>query len=91
MESVAGLKNSTQQEVNIYNLLGDPTAEIKSRSPYIISFGNILRGLTLRIPVIIDPPCRTCPPLAELGPINVVAQDANGEVMARGVVPWNST
>lgn len=74
-----------RQELKIYNLLGDPTAEVKTRPPRNIFFGEILQQATIwRIPVIPEP-CLNCPPF-ELLQVAVVAQDLRGNVLARGLL-----
>ncbi|MBK8480364.1 MAG: hypothetical protein IPL40_04185 [Proteobacteria bacterium] len=79
-----------EQEMTIYNLLGDPTVLFRTRGPLpVIVVGPAIVSGALRatIPPPKYPPgpnpCLTCPPL-DLSQIAVVVQDAKGNVVARG-------
>lgn len=79
--------SAIRQELKIYNLLGDPTVEVKSRRPRYIVFGPVRRFAEVLIVSVIPETCLTCPPF-ELQPIIVVAQGmVNGvmETLGRGV------
>ena len=55
--NVGGLR----QQLNIYNLLGDPTVQLRTQPPWTFGVINIavLRGVAfLRVPI---EPCKTCP------------------------------
>lgn len=76
----------TRQHMLIYNVIGDPTVEVKSRPPLAIVLGTLVfEEAVVRVPVIPEPPCLTCPPFG-LEPVFVVAQNLDGEMIARGVV-----
>lgn len=76
---------SLGQELTIYNVLGDPTVEIKTRPP--INIGLEIPVLTREL-IEFEVTCETCPPLDELVAVLHYLDD-NGnpaEVIARGVV-----
>ena len=73
-----------RQENVIYNVLGDPTVEVRTRPPRRIFIRAILPEIER---VIIGIECLQCPPIME--PVIVVAQDADGNEMARGLASYN--
>ena len=76
---------STRQELNIYNLLGDPTVSLKTRPPVPIVVLPSRNLSVITLTVRPQPPCLTCP-TSMLEPIIAVALGMEGEVLARGVV-----
>jgi len=66
-----------RQELNIYNLLGDPTVKLRVSAPWKFGFPLVALEKTIaKIKVPVQPGCLTCPP--ELAPpewITVVAFD----------------
>lgn len=80
--------SSEKQELKIYNLLGDPTLEVKSRKPLLIVLEKILwLERIIEIPVLVkDPrpePCLQCPPIIAV----VLAQVGKEEiVLGRGIL-----
>ncbi|MEK6748438.1 MAG: C25 family cysteine peptidase [Pseudomonadota bacterium] len=76
---------STRQELQIYNLLGDPTVSLKTRPPLIIVVAPTRELSQIVLSVRPQPPCLTCP-MGILEPIVAVATGLKGEVLARGVV-----
>lgn len=75
----------TRQHMMIYNVLGDPTVEVKSRPPRLIVIGPVIFAENaIEIPVVPEP-CLTCPPFG-LEPVIAVVQNLDGEVIARGLV-----
>lgn len=79
-----------EQEMTIYNLLGDPTVSFRTSGPLpVLVIGSAVASGVLRakIPAPEYPPgpnpCLSCPPL-DLSQIAVVVQDAKGNVVARG-------
>jgi hypothetical protein len=54
-----------RQELLIYNLLGDPTLEVKSKKPIEIFIPEIYwMEKYIKIPIIFEePPCLQCPPI----------------------------
>lgn len=77
-----------RQELKIYNLLGDPTVEIKSRPPFTIEIGQYIFEKAQLIFPIIPEPCYNCPPFVYEG-IVAVLQGEKGEVIGRGLVESN--
>ncbi len=76
----------TRQHMLIYSVMGDPTVEVKSKPPLSIVIGSLVfEAAVVKVPVIPEPPCLTCPPFG-LEPVFVVAQNLDGEMIARGVV-----
>lgn len=75
-----------RQELNLYNLLGDPTVKLRVSPPWKFPVIDILveKGIAhLKIP----PVCLTCPP--ELKPewVTAVALDpASGRIIGRGLI-----
>ena len=84
IKSLAYAASSERQENVIYNVLGDPTVEVRTRPPKSIFIQTILPEVER---VIIGIQCLQCPPIME--PIVVVAQDADGNEMARGLAMYN--
>ena len=88
---VGGVRPGVQglrQELNIYNLLGDPTVKLKVSPPW--TFGNlVLEVLQQRavIKVPIEPPCRSCP-LPELLTA-VLIDPPSGRVIGRTLLDDN--
>lgn len=81
-----------RQELNIYNLLGDPTLKLRVAPPWKFSIPIVsLEGAIARIKVPFQPGCLTCPPnLAKPEWITAVAIDpANGNVLGRGLIDDN--
>jgi Peptidase family C25/Dockerin type I domain/Thrombospondin type 3 repeat len=81
---VVGLR----QELNVYNLLGDPTLKLKVSPPW--TFGNlVVQVLQERalIKVPIEPPCRSCP-LPELLTA-VIIDPPSGRVIGRTLLDDN--
>lgn len=74
-----------RQELKIYNLLGDPTVEIKSRPPFTITFGKYLLERTRVIIPVIPEPCLNCPPF-EFKEMYAVLMSEKGEVVGRSLV-----
>lgn len=78
-----------RQELNIYNLLGDPTVKLRVSPPW--QFGSIfvaVEGSLARIKVPVQPGCLTCPPeLARPEWITAVAFDPKtGRELGRGLL-----
>ncbi len=75
----------TRQHMLIYNVMGDPTVEVKSKPPLTIVIGTLIfEEAVIKVPVIPEP-CLTCPPFG-LEPVFVVAQNLSGEMIARAVM-----
>lgn len=77
--------SSTRQELKIYNLLGDPTVEVKSRKRFEISIGKINWEKYVEIPIYIPEPspCTSCPPIM----IVALYETANGsQVLGREIL-----
>jgi len=76
--------SSVRQEMKIYNVLGDPTVEVRSRPASFITAGELrfIEPQVVEIPI----GCLTCPPFDELEPIFAVLQDSEGTVISRDVV-----
>lgn len=74
-----------RQELNIYNLLGDPTVKLRVQAPWKISFPwVVLKGSLATIKVTLEPTCRACPPPEW---ISAVALDPRtGLELGRGVL-----
>lgn len=74
-----------RQELNIYNLLGDPTVKLRVSAPWKISFPWVtVKGSLATVKVNIEPACRTCPPPEW---ITAVAFDPKtGAELGRGIV-----
>jgi hypothetical protein len=80
------------QELNIYNLLGDPTVKLRVAPPWKFSLPSvILQGHIAQVKVPWDKGCLTCPPnLAKPEWITAIAIDpATGGVIGRGLVDDN--
>jgi hypothetical protein len=86
---VGGVRPGIQglrQELNLYNLLGDPTVQLRAQPPWIFSVINVavLRGAAvLKVPI---QPCKTCPenlPRPELITA-VLINPKTGDVIGRG-------
>ncbi|MDO9236845.1 MAG: C25 family cysteine peptidase [Aquabacterium sp.] len=78
-----------RQEVNIYNLLGDPTVKLRVSPPWKFSIPSVLlQGAIAKIKVPIDPGCLTCPPnLLRPEWITAIAiNPTTGEVLGRGLI-----
>jgi hypothetical protein len=81
-----------QQELNIYNLLGDPTVKLRVSPPWKFAVPSvILQGNIAKIKVPSQPGCLTCPPnLAKPEWITAIAMNPKtGEVLGRGLVDEN--
>jgi hypothetical protein len=80
-----------QQELNIYNLLGDPTVKLRVSAPW--KFGIpvvILQGAIAKIKVPVQPGCLTCPPGPKPEWVTAIAMDPlSGEVLGRGLIDDN--
>jgi hypothetical protein len=78
-----------RQELNIYNLLGDPTVKLRVAPPLTFAIPSVfLKGQQAVIQVPIQNGCLTCPP-EKGGPewVTAVAIDpATGGVLGRGLV-----
>jgi len=74
-----------RQELKIYNLLGDPTVEIKSRPPFTIEIGKYFLERERVIIPILPEPCLNCPPF-EFEQIFAVLQNEKGEIVGRNLV-----
>ena len=79
-----------RQQLNIYNLFGDPTVKLNVSPPW--NFGSIgglvLVGSTLQFNVPIEPGCKTCPPKL-VRPEFIVAfatDPSTGRELGRGLV-----
>ncbi|HIV71908.1 MAG TPA: thrombospondin type 3 repeat-containing protein [Candidatus Aquabacterium excrementipullorum] len=74
-----------RQELNIYNLLGDPTVKLRVSAPWKISFPWVtIKGALATVKVNIEPVCRDCPPPEW---ISAVAFDPKtGAELGRGIV-----
>lgn len=83
-----GLVN-LRQELNIYNLFGDPTVKLRVRPPYKFSIGilkQLLNVIQIQIPIP-EPPCLSCP-RPEL--ITAVAIDpVSGRLLGRTLIDDN--
>ncbi len=83
-----GLVN-LRQELNLYNLFGDPTVKVRVRPPYKFTISSIrlLQGLAqIQIPIP-QPPCESCPK-PEL--ITAVAIDpVSGRLLGRTLIDDN--
>ncbi len=78
-----------QQELNIYNLLGDPTVKLRVTPPWKLGLPSVLlQGKQARIKVPIQPGCLTCPPnLPRPEWVSAVALDPEtGVIVGRGVL-----
>jgi hypothetical protein len=79
-----------RQQLNIYNLLGDPTLKLRTRPPWQLTIGNIVvLNAVARVPVRFEPICLTCPPEFLRKPefVTAVAFDpASGKVLGRALV-----
>ncbi|MFT3858450.1 MAG: C25 family cysteine peptidase [Aquabacterium sp.] len=79
-----------RQELNIYNLLGDPTVKLRVYPPIKISIPQIfLEGVTVKIKVPWEPVCLTCPPerIAKPEWITAIALDPKtGAILGRGLI-----
>ena len=82
--------DNERQELKIYNLLGDPTVEVKSRPPYTIEIGQFIFEQARIIFPIIPEPCLSCPPF-EFEHIHAVLQNEKGEVVGRNTVNGRQT
>jgi hypothetical protein len=76
--------NATRQENVIYNVLGDPTVELRTRPPRSISITTIFPEVGF---LNLGIRCLNCPPVME--PLIVVAQDLKGNEIARGLANYN--
>lgn len=82
--SIEGLR----QQLNLYNLLGDPTLQLRTQPPWTFAVINIsvIRGIAmLKVPI---GPCKTCPenlPRPELITA-VLINPKNGEVIGRSLI-----
>lgn len=79
-----------RQQLNLYNLLGDPTVKLRTSPPWRISILNLqlVQGLA-RIRTRLDPVCLTCPPEFLQRPdfITAVALDPRtGRIVGRGLL-----
>lgn len=74
-----------RQELNIYNLLGDPTVKLRVSAPWKFGLPWItLKASIATIKVPVEPGCRTCPPPEW---ITAVAYDPRtGLELGRGIV-----
>ena len=81
--AVSGLR----QELNIYNLLGDPTLKLRTAAPWVFSAINI-RVLQNTAQINVPVECLSCPPgLPRPELITAVAFDPeSGRVIGRGLV-----
>ncbi|MDO9006363.1 MAG: C25 family cysteine peptidase [Aquabacterium sp.] len=78
-----------RQELNIYNLLGDPTVKLRVSAPWKFGLPFVALEKTLvKIKVPVQPGCLTCPPeLASPEWITVVAFDPKtGLELGRGLI-----
>src|SRR5262249_54075511 len=77
------------QEMTLYNLLGDPTVtfRVSGPPPFVVLDPAIFNGvLVATIPrPPIPQPCLRCPPPLDLAQIVLVVQDAQGNVLGRGL------
>ena len=81
-----------QQELNIYNLLGDPTVKLRVSPPWKFSLPIItLQGNIAKVKVPSQPGCLTCPPnLGKPEWITAIAIDpATGGAIGRGLIDDN--
>lgn len=78
-----------RQELNIYNLLGDPTVKLRVSAPWKFGLPFVaLQGNIVKLKVPIDTGCLTCPP-ERIRPewITAIAMDpATREVIGRGLI-----
>jgi Peptidase family C25/Dockerin type I domain/Thrombospondin type 3 repeat len=80
---VSGLR----QELNIYNLLGDPTLKLRTQAPWTFSVVNLTvqtGSAVINVPI----QCLTCPPdpqLPELVTV-VLIDPASGRIIGRGAL-----
>jgi len=78
-----------RQEVNIYNLLGDPTVKLRVSAPWKFGFPFVaLEGKLAKIKVPVQPGCLTCPPELESPEwVTVVAFDPKTRLeLGRGLI-----
>lgn len=79
-----------RQQLNIYNLLGDPTVKLRTSPPWRFTGLQFQRvGDIARISAQIEPVCLTCPPALLRKPsfMPVVALDPrDGKVLGRGLL-----
>lgn len=90
-QSRPGIVN-LQQELNIYNLLGDPTVKLRVAPPWKFSIPIItLESNLAKIKVPFQPGCLTCPPnLAKPEWITAIAIDPlTGGTVGRGLIDDN--
>lgn len=75
-----------RQELNLYNLLGDPTVKLRVSPPWVFTLVNITllqERAVIKLPIP-EPPCRSCP-FPEL--ITAVAIDPkSGRVLGRTLI-----
>ena len=79
---------SLSQQLTIYNLLGDPSAELLNEAPLPLGLGSLATvGELLLVPLLPVAPCLGCPlPTLPLGQIVATAlDDGSGALLARGV------
>jgi hypothetical protein len=79
-----------RQQLNIYNLLGDPTVKLRTSPPWRFTLLDVQRvGSLARIRSLLEPVCLTCPPELLRKPdfLPVVALDPKtGRVLGRGLL-----
>jgi hypothetical protein len=86
--------NDLRQELNIYNLLGDPTVKLRVSPPWSLSISSVLlQGKIAKITVPIKQGCLTCPPnIPRPEWITAIAIDPlSGEIVGRGLIDDNGT
>jgi len=76
--------NSRRQENVIYNVLGDPTVELRTRPPKTIEITTIFVEFNV---LNLGIRCLSCPTVME--PLTVVAQDMQGNQVGRGLAKYN--
>lgn len=81
-----------RQELNIYNLLGDPTVKLRISPPWKFTIPIVvLQSNLAKIKVGVQPGCLTCPPeLASPEWVTAIAMDpSTGAVLGRGLIDGN--
>jgi hypothetical protein len=81
-----------RQELNIYNLLGDPTVKLRVSAPWKFGLVSVLlQENIVKLKVPFEPVCLTCPP-ERFKPewITAIAiNPATGEILGRGLIDDN--
>ena len=84
--------SNLRQELNIYNLLGDPTLKLRVSAP--VKFGIpwvSVKGALATIRVPVEPGCRTCPQVLPEWVAVVVFDPKSGRELGRGLLNADGT